>query len=529
MRPKNHEDVKRMAKEMGWTVDHLLGCDRRNDPFYASLPCRAKEAEWFRSLWDSFDRPNTTHLRRFHYLIVSSGRDIFMSDGSPYENRFRCWSNLQRASGDARHLGLIDPESIEDNRNPDPLIHAEYDGVPSETWWNIQEPEGWTLPSIRADLVSQVYLSMPKPEVGGYEYSQADQPYHLEVWIEKSTMNDILDPICRQLHINLVPGLGFTSITALIALLKRIQHVRDMIGTHKPARIFYISDYDPAGVTMPIAAARQLEFYRDTYAPGADIKLTPLAITEEQVHAYDLPRIPIKDEHLRKGKFEDRRGEGAVELDALEALFPGELRRMVRAAFHPYLDDSLASRLADAEGEAQQAAEDAWGEATEAEDRERAAIEEEARQICQRFEERAAELNGELQAELAPLKERLSTLRRAITSIGSHLSVDLPCRPDAEVDVVEEEEDGWLYDSSRDYLEQAAVYRKFKKDSSDLGGTERTCGAPGCDNRFKTRNPTKEPYCSPACRKAGKKRIQDEKNRRYRDKQKAKQKTPAKK
>src|SRR5262245_33773605 len=127
MRPKNHEDLKRMAKDMGWTVKQLLALDARSDPFYASLPCRAKEAEWFQSLWDSFDRPNTTHLRRFHYLIVSCGRIIYMTDGSPYQNTFKCWSHLSRASGDARHLGLIDPESIEDNRNPDPLIHAWYD------------------------------------------------------------------------------------------------------------------------------------------------------------------------------------------------------------------------------------------------------------------------------------------------------------------------------------------------------------------------------------------------------------------
>jgi hypothetical protein len=29
------------------------------------------------------------------------------------------------------------------------------------------------------------------------------QPYHLEIWIEKSTMNDILDPVCRQYAVNL--------------------------------------------------------------------------------------------------------------------------------------------------------------------------------------------------------------------------------------------------------------------------------------------------------------------------------------
>jgi hypothetical protein len=48
--------------------------------------------------------------------------------------------------------------------------------------------------------------------------------------------------------------------------------------------------------------------------------LTPLALTLAQVQQYRLPRIPIKESDRRKPGFEDTYGEGAVELDALEAL-----------------------------------------------------------------------------------------------------------------------------------------------------------------------------------------------------------------
>ena len=82
----------------------------------------------------------------------------------------------------------------------------------------------------------------------------------------------------------------------------------------KPARIFYISDFDGAGEGMPVQVARQAEFWLPTYAPGADVKLTPVALTAEQVRYYQLPRTPIKEGDLTKQGFEERHGGGATEL-----------------------------------------------------------------------------------------------------------------------------------------------------------------------------------------------------------------------
>jgi hypothetical protein len=499
MRPQGYNDIKRMATEKGWKIDHLLALSSTQDPYYAGVPNAKREAEWFLSLWNAFDQPDTTHLRRFHYLIVSSDRALTLADGSPYQNTHYCWDKLISASGKARHLGLVNPLNFDDHRNPDPQVYASYYGMPEEPWWRLPDLPSWGLPFIRYNLASQVILEMPSPEVGGYEYSQADQPYHLEVWVEKSTMNDILAPICRELHVNLVPGVGFQSITSAIRLLQRVHWMSIKTGRDKPVIIFYISDFDPAGVVMPIGVARQAEFYLDTYAPGANIKLTPLALTEEQVRTYDLPRIPIKVEDARKGNFEDRRGEGAVELDALEALHPGELGRIVRGALQPYVNESLADDLAEAEEQARQAVEDAWEETIAEEDGERVAIEQEAREICERYEERAAELNHQLQAELAPLKERIDALTHALATKGSRLEIDLPCRPSGSVADDMEEETEWLFDSSRDYLEQMAVYRKFKKES-EPGGVEKVCARPGCNVRFRT-DRRANIFCCSQCRR----------------------------
>jgi hypothetical protein len=77
---------------------------------------------------------------------------------------------------------------------------------------------------------------------------------------------------------------------------------------------------------MPVGIARQLEFWLQQYAPDANIKLQPLALTHAQVNDYRLPRIPIKESDKGKRGFEERYGEDAGELDALQALRPAPWR-----------------------------------------------------------------------------------------------------------------------------------------------------------------------------------------------------------
>jgi hypothetical protein len=142
-----------------------------------------------------------------------------------------------------------------------------------------------------------------------------------------------------------------------------------------------------------------------------DIKLTPLALTHAQVTTYELPRIPVKESDRRKPGFEERYGAGAVELDALEALRPGELAELVREAVAPYRGQRLAGRFYEVAREAQRAAEDQWAEQITVHEAERAEILDGVSRITAHYQERLALLNAELQAELEPWRERMDTLR----------------------------------------------------------------------------------------------------------------------
>jgi hypothetical protein len=76
--------------------------------------------------------------------------------------------------------------------------------------------------------------------------------------------------------------------------------------------------------------------------------------------------------------------------------------------------------------------------------------------MLRRYQPRLQELSEELEAELAPLRERLSDASQGTQYALDTLEPDLPELPEPETSP---EEDGWLFDSRRDYLEQIHHYK----------------------------------------------------------------------
>lgn len=449
---RGYEALKDTAKALGKPIPELLVLARQNDPFFCGTPAQTDTAEWFVSLWQRFGYSSGIHLRRVHYQLVSQHRPT-KHNGEPYENTELCWDYLCAAGKYARSLGLIDAHAFEDHRNADPMLHVFY----TERYEPYLQKPDWIdfeLPSIESDIAWDLSFRVPGVHVGGYEYSTSDQPYHIEVWAEKSTMNDVLLPVCQRFGVNLVTSIGFQSITSSVELLQRVS------ASGKPARVLYISDFDPAGDSMPVAVARQVEYWRATYAPGAEIKLQPIVLTAEQVRGYTLPRIPIKESDKRKGAFQDRYGEGAVELDALEALYPGQLARIVTEAILPYRDLQLEQRHREAEARAAQRAKEQWQHLTGPYQTELSVLERQAREIVQGYEEHLSELGVNLEQDLAPIAQRLEAVRLAIQDLASDFEPALPVLPEPQAPG--QEESGWLFDSERDYFEQLAVYKRRK-------------------------------------------------------------------
>jgi hypothetical protein len=149
-----------------------------------------------------------------------------------------------------------------------------------------------------------------------------------------------------------------------------------------------------------------------------------------------------------------------VELDALQALRPGTLAQLVRAAIAPYRDATMQDRFMEVRHEAREAAEQAWVEQTAASRAELATIEAAIDGIVARYHARLAALNEELQAALEPCREPIATLRQAITEMAAGFDPELPDRPSP--DIAEVDESAWRFESGRDYLEQMDVYQARK-------------------------------------------------------------------
>jgi len=104
---------------------------------------------------------------------------------------------------------------------------------------------------------------------------------------------------------------------------------------------------------MPVSVARKVEFFITDQELDLDVRLQPIALTLPQVKGYRLPRTPIKPSERRKAnpstgsghRFENRFGRGAVELDALEAVYPDKLAEITESAILDYYHEDLSAEV----------------------------------------------------------------------------------------------------------------------------------------------------------------------------------------
>jgi hypothetical protein len=401
----NYAGIKALARELGCSYRDLLALAPQHDPFYQGTPTAHRQAEWFAYLWQQAGAC-CVHLRRMHYWAVSQG-DLTRHDGVPYENTEACWKYLGLAALRARYLGLVEMTDIEDRKNPEAQVAAPLrDARQARVTVNVPDLDRPT-----------VWLG---PDLDGFEPTQV-QPYHLELWIEKSTMNDVLRPVCQRYGATLQTGEGELSLTAVHDLMRRVS------CRGRPTRVFYLSDHDPAGACMPVSIARKIEWFCANDPSIPEIKLAHLALTPEQVAEFDLPRVPLKDTEARAGAFQDRHGEGGTELDALEALRPGALRALVEEAFSDYWSAEAERETAEQEAAL------------------RLAVTRKVEAVTGRYREQIEALDrmvGEL-AEVGYGDWSAHEPRRALPG-----------------DVTGDDGRPWLFDSSRAYLDQIAAYRQ---------------------------------------------------------------------
>lgn len=256
---------------------------------------------------DKYSRMGLTlTLRQLYYQFVSE--DLI-------PNNLREYKKLGDIISNARQAGLIDWNSIVDRTrslrgtsfwdSPDQIISAAARGYVTDRW--------------------------------------ADQDHHVEVWVEKEALVDVIGRAAQIWDLNYFACKGYTSESAMWMAAMRLRR-KEARG--KGTIVLHLGDHDPSGIDMTRDIQDRLNDF------GAGTEVIRLALNMDQVELYDPPPNPAKMTDSRANGYVMAYGDESWELDALD---PELLNRVILDAVDPYLDmaqwEESTARL-DAEREA---------------------------------------------------------------------------------------------------------------------------------------------------------------------------------
>lgn len=173
-----------------------------------------------------------------------------------------------------------------------------------------------------------------------------DQPYHVEVMVEKQALEGVLEPVCRKLDVGFTANKGYSSSSAMYAAGKRMG---DMLYHGKSVAVIYLGDHDPSGVDMSRDVEDRLKLFAgwtvhedgqvvESGAYEGEFIVERIALNMDQIRQYKPPPNPTKLTDSRATGYISQFGHTCWELDALQ---PSTLASLVEQAVGQYREEEL--------------------------------------------------------------------------------------------------------------------------------------------------------------------------------------------
>ncbi len=166
--------------------------------------------------------------------------------------------------------------------------------------------------------------------------SRSDQPYYIEVWIEKNALLGVIEPVCRELDITFLPCIGYYSLSSMWRAAKR------HIYQNKKCIVLHLGDHDPSGIDM----TRDIQDRCDTF--GAKLEVRRIALNMDQVKKYNPPTNPAKTTDSRAADYIAEYGTESWELDALS---PDVIAKLIKKHVDKLTDEDLRQAQIDLQEE----------------------------------------------------------------------------------------------------------------------------------------------------------------------------------
>jgi hypothetical protein len=239
-------------------------------------------------------------LRQLYYQFVA--RDFIPNLQTEYKR-------LGGIINDARLAGRLDWDYIVDRtRNLRALAH-------------------WDDPESILDAVARQYR----------QERWADQPYRLEVWIEKDALVGVIAGVADRNDVPYFSCRGYTSQSELWGAARRL---REYERDGQKVVVIHLGDHDPSGIDMTRDIQDRLRLFR------CQAQVERIALNMDQVEQYQPPPNPAKLTDSRAGDYVERFHDpdidepGEARCWELDALDPATLDGLIQGEIDRWRNDN---------------------------------------------------------------------------------------------------------------------------------------------------------------------------------------------